>query len=72
MATDICFPVLKFSYATGVRSDNSIPWTHLTASNIFVIVKGTETNVEDGKLSMRIVQANSVLVGIATKVSSLH
>lgn len=40
--TDICYPFLKFSYATGVRSDNTIPWTHLTADNIFVVVNGTE------------------------------
>ena len=64
MATDVCFPILKFSYATGVRSDNTIPWTHLTASNIFVIVKGAKTQVEDGQLTMRIVQANTVLVSV--------
>ena len=64
MATDICLPVLKFSHATGVRSDHTIPWTHISASNLFVIVKGSDTHVRDGHLELRIVQGNQILVRI--------
>ena len=63
MATDICLPFLKFSHATGVRNDNSIPWIHLSASDIFVVVKGVNTHIRDGQLMIRIIQGNTVLVG---------
>ncbi|KAK4549389.1 hypothetical protein LTR36_006386 [Oleoguttula mirabilis] len=67
MATDLCFPILKYSHATGVRSDNTIPWTHLQAQTLFAIIKGTDTHHPDGrlhpdgKLDMRIVHGTSVL-----------
>lgn len=68
MATDLCFPIIKYSHATGVRSDNTVPWTHLQAQNLFAIIKGVDTHYPDGrlhpdgKLDMRIVQGTDVLV----------
>ena len=62
MATDICLPILKFSYATGVRGDNTIPWTHLSATDVFVLVNGTNSNDPNSQLTMRVVQGNNALV----------
>lgn len=68
MATDLCLSITKYSHATGVRADNTIPWTHLQAHDIFVIVKGVDTRCPDGrlnpdgKLDLRIVHGNKVLV----------
>lgn len=62
MAANLCLQVLKFSYATGVSSDNTIPWKHILAPNMSIIVKGSDTGVAEEDLSMRIVQANEVLV----------
>lgn len=62
MATDICFPITKYSHATGVRNDNTIPWTHITAPDIFVLVKGVSTSGTSGRLMMYIVQGNGALV----------
>ncbi|KAK3714077.1 hypothetical protein LTR37_008106 [Vermiconidia calcicola] len=61
---DLCLSVLKLSYATGVREDNTIPWTHLTASDIFVLVKGKDVGIADQQLDLRIVQGTTVLVGL--------
>ena len=55
---ELCFPVLKFSHATGVRSDNTIPWTHLSASDLYVVVDGVSTR----RLGFRIIQKTTVLV----------
>ena len=62
MATNLCLPLTKYSHATGVQSDNSVSWTHLIASDIVVIVKGTNTHVVDGELELRIIRGNSILV----------
>ncbi|KAK5127694.1 hypothetical protein LTR08_004339 [Meristemomyces frigidus] len=67
MATDLCHPILKYSHATGVRSDSSIPWSHLQAEDLFIILKGIDTHYPDGrlhldgKLSMRIVDGTNAL-----------
>lgn len=65
MATDLCLPVLKFSHATGIDANNSIPWTHLQASDIFAIVNGKYTTIAHGELTLRVVHGNRVLVSIA-------
>lgn len=68
MATDLCLSVIKYSHAVGVRSDVTIPWVHLQATNLFVIVKGTSVKSPDGQLNpdarldMRIVRGTEVLV----------
>ncbi|KAK3678508.1 hypothetical protein LTR78_001805 [Recurvomyces mirabilis] len=61
MATDLCLRVLKFSHALGVRADNTIPWTHLQASDIFAVVRGKDTQIADGQLSLDVVQGTTVL-----------
>ena len=63
MATDVCLSVTKFSHATGQRADNTIPWTHITAEDIFVSVTGAAPNMPRGSLNMRVVQGMNVLVG---------
>lgn len=63
MGTDICLPVGKYSHATGVRANNTVPWNHLASPNLFIIVKGTDKAAQDEKLMLRIVQGNDVLVG---------
>lgn len=70
MATDICLPVLKYSHAIGMR-DNTVPWTHITASDLFVIVKGVATQVVDGRLTLRIVQGTKVLVRLTISAGFL-
>jgi hypothetical protein len=59
MGTNICLPFLKFSHAAGVRNDNSIPWVHVTADDLVVVVKGDVNNTH---LVMRVLQRNRVLV----------
>jgi hypothetical protein len=63
MATDLCISVLKFSYATGQRSDNTIPWAKVAAPDLFMIVKSAKNN--DRVLTLRVVQGNSVLVKLS-------
>lgn len=65
MGTDICLPVGKYSHATGVRDNNTVPWSHLASTSLFIIVKGTDSAaVKDEKLMLRIVQGSDVLVGL--------
>ncbi|KAK1063331.1 hypothetical protein LTR33_012311 [Friedmanniomyces endolithicus] len=64
MATDFCFPLLKYSHAVGMSPDNTIPWIHLQASDLFVIVTGKNTHIVDGLLTLRVVQGNRVLESI--------
>ena len=64
MATDFCFPLLKYSHAVGMSPDNTIPWIHLQASDLFVIVTGKNTHLVDGLLTLRVVQGNRVLVSL--------
>lgn len=61
MATDLCTPVLKYSHAIGVNKDHTVPWTHLTASDMFMIIKGkSSTNMRDERLMLKIVHGNTV------------
>lgn len=63
MATDICLAVDKYSHAIGTRlSDGTVPWTHILASDLFVVVKGINTDFVDGMLTMQIIQGTKVLV----------
>lgn len=62
MGTDICLPVAKYSYATGLCANNTSPWSHVTSTSLFIIVKGTDKSFKDEKLMLRIVQGNEVLV----------
>lgn len=70
MGTDICFPVARYSHAVGLRADGTVSWTHITSSNLFIILKGTDKDVTDDKLMLRIVQANDVLVRPSTRRNS--
>jgi hypothetical protein len=62
MAADICVAVAKYSHATGVKSDNTIPWTHIVASNVFLVLKGEHTHIQNGQLILQVVQGNTALV----------
>ena len=64
MATDMCVAVAKYSHATGVKTDNTIPWTHVVASNVFLVLKGEDTHIQNGQLVLQVVQGNAVLVRI--------
>ncbi|KAK1053682.1 hypothetical protein LTR74_016188 [Friedmanniomyces endolithicus] len=64
MATDLCFPLLKYSHAVGMSPDNTIPWNHLQASDLFVVVTGKNTHLVDGLLTLRVVHGNRVLESI--------
>ncbi|KAK0313765.1 hypothetical protein LTR01_002022 [Friedmanniomyces endolithicus] len=64
MATDLCLPLLKYSHTIGMSTDNTIPWIHLQASDLFVIVTGKNTHIVDGLLTLRVVQGNRVLESI--------
>jgi len=62
MGADICFSLRKYSHASGTRTDGSIPWTHISSNNLFIIVKGTDRSIANEQLTLRIVQGNDVLV----------
>lgn len=62
MVTDMCVAVGKYSHAIGVKSDNTIPWTHVAATDLFLVLKGEDTHVQNGQLVMQVVQGNSALV----------
>jgi len=64
MAADMCVAVAKYSHATGVKTDNTIPWTHVVASNVFLVLKGEDTHIQNGQLVLQVVQGNAVLVRI--------
>ena len=70
MATDICYPVLKFSHANGQRSDNTIPWMKLSASDILLLINGSKTSGDDRELTLRLVQGSTVLVDFSGSASS--
>ncbi|EME50114.1 hypothetical protein DOTSEDRAFT_20500 [Dothistroma septosporum NZE10] len=62
MTIDICLPLVKYSYAIGCdKSTNSIPWDHLSAVDLFVVIKGQGTNNGTGPLVMNIIHATKVL-----------
>ena len=62
MAADMCVAVTKYSHAIGVRPDNTIPWVHVVASNVFLVLKGEDTQIPNSMLLMQVIQGNSVLV----------
>lgn len=64
MGSDVCVDVVKYSHATGIAADNSIPWTHLQASNLFLVLNGKDTDIEDGHLTLRVVHGSAVLVRV--------
>ena len=64
MGSDFCFPLTKYSHAIGLRDDKTVPWNHVTSSNIFVIVKGVDKGIKDETLTLRVVLASDVLVGL--------
>jgi len=64
MAADMCVAVGKYSHAIGVKPDNSIPWTHVSASDVFLVLKGKDTHIQNGQLILQVVQGNTALVRI--------
>ncbi|KAI7552423.1 hypothetical protein KC331_g1896 [Hortaea werneckii] len=70
MATQLSLPVLKYSHALGVRPDNTPPWSHILGDNLYVIVKGTDTKTDDGrlqpdgKLNMTIMEGTRLLESV--------
>ncbi|KAK3645772.1 hypothetical protein LTR56_008959 [Elasticomyces elasticus] len=65
MATDLCLPLLKYSFAVGAREDKTIPWNHIQADDIYVVVSGNkDAHNPDEKLDLRVVQGVRVLDSI--------
>jgi len=64
MAADMCVAVGKYSHAIGVKPDNTIPWTHVAATDLFLVLKGEDTHIQNGQLILQVVQGNSALVRI--------
>lgn len=58
----MCVAVGKYSHATGVKPDNTIPWTHIAASDVFLVLKGENSHIQNGRLMLQVVQGNSALV----------
>lgn len=58
--------VSKYSHAIGEKHDNrnnvTIPWIHHEASDIFLVLKDEDTYIQNGRLSMQVVQGNAALV----------
>ncbi|GAB7329269.1 hypothetical protein MBLNU13_g01076t1 [Cladosporium sp. NU13] len=61
MATDMCVAVGKYSHAIGVKPDNTIPWTHVAATDLFLVLKGEDTHIQNGQLILQVIQGNSAL-----------
>lgn len=73
MAADMCVAVVKYSHATGVKPDNTLPWTHIVATNLFLVLKGEETHIQNGQLVLQVIQGSSALVGTSKgRVFSIH
>lgn len=64
MAADMCVAVGKYSHAIGVKLDNTIPWTHVAATDLFLVLKGEDTHIQNGQLILQVVQGNSAIVRI--------
>jgi hypothetical protein len=62
MPADMCVAVAKYSHAIGVNPDNTIPWIHVAASNVYLVLKGENTHRQNGQLTLQVVQGNSALV----------
>ena len=60
----MCVAVGKYSHAIGVKPDNTIPWTHIAASDVFLVLKGENTHIQNGRLMLQVVKGNSALVRI--------
>lgn len=65
MGTDVCVNVIKYSHATGITAENSIPWTHLVAADLYLLLKGTDTDIENGNLALSVVHGSATLVRAA-------
>ena len=64
MAADTCVAVGKYSHAIGVKPDNTIPWIHVAATDLFLVLKGEDTHIQNGQLILQVVQGNTALVRI--------
>jgi len=70
MAIDICVGCTKFSHAVGVRpEDNTIPWTHLSATDLCLLIRGQDASARDGELVLQVVQGNALLVRRTPRLS---
>lgn len=65
MAIDISLPLAKYSFAMGCDAKtNTIPWEHLTAVDLFVVIKGDSSYDASGSLSLKIIYGTKVLVRV--------
>ncbi|KAF7191202.1 hypothetical protein HII31_07225 [Pseudocercospora fuligena] len=55
---DICFPIIKFSHATGLI-DNQIPWDHISGKNLDVLIQGSSRIGRS--LTLRVIQGTTDL-----------
>ncbi|KXT09915.1 hypothetical protein AC579_8000 [Pseudocercospora musae] len=55
---DICFPITKFSHATGLIN-NQIPWDHISGNNLDVLVQGS--SIVGRSLTLRVIQGTADL-----------
>lgn len=62
MAADMCVAVGKYSHAIGVKPDNTIPWIHIAATDLFLVLNGEDTHIQNGQLKLQVIQGNSALV----------
>ena len=56
---DICFPIIKFSHATGLI-DNQIPWDHISGKSLDVLIQGSSS--PGRSLTLRVIQGTKDLV----------
>lgn len=59
--TILCFPLVKFSYATVHSNMTSVPWSHISSADIFVLLEHVN-NTADPNLQLRIVEGTNNLV----------
>ncbi|KXS96051.1 hypothetical protein AC578_2286 [Pseudocercospora eumusae] len=55
---DICFPVIKFSHATGLV-DNQIPWHHISGKKLDLLLRGSSS--VGRSLTLRVIQGTTDL-----------
>jgi len=71
MGSDVCVSVAKYSHATGITAENSIPWTHLAANDLFLLLNGKDHDAEDGELTLRVMHGTATLVGATRERATL-
>ncbi|GAB7363447.1 hypothetical protein MBLNU230_g3721t1 [Neophaeotheca triangularis] len=69
MATDVRIHVVKYSHAIGVNPDRSVPWSHLTVPELFMLLQGKNQGTSrDQHLMLTVVRCNTESVDLGSYI----